>query len=215
MDNRSINKSGEILNWMKFVGVLVSVASVILTPMNVLAAPRIRGDMAQCEECQVERVSLSDELDLLTIVNEDGEEYRIATNTRDEKSGTRMFFWIIQSDEDLETLQQNIVSKRVNPSQQNLRGHIGLPARGWVYWNANTIRVYISPDIAADWILGFGITALLCGIVAALPLGQLPGLFCATVSGLSAGAIAFYDAKGDPGFYIVGTRDPLRVWLEP
>jgi len=154
-------------------------------------------------------------MQLLTIVNDEGNEYRVVTKIQEEKQGTKLFFWVIQNDMELDILQQNLDVKEGSLSESHVNGSAGLPSGGWVYWDDNTIIIYISPDLAETWILGSTVTTILCGIVMALPMGALPGLVCATVFGLSAATIAYYNNAGEPGFYIKGTREPLRVWLEP
>jgi len=192
------------------IGVLIA-----LNPINVFANSVAYEPMANCETCEIRTISLADQMNLLTIVTDEGNAYRVVTKIQEVKQGTKLFFWVIQNDIELDMLQQNLDVKQGNLSEAHVNGSVGLPSGGWVYWDDNTIVIYISPDLAAIWIAGTAITAILCGIVAALPMGALPGVVCATVFGLSAVTIDYYNDAGGPGFYIKGTREPLRVWLEP
>lgn len=192
------------------IGILIA-----LNPTNVFASSVVYETTANCETCKIRTIPLADQMELLTITTDEGNEYRVVTKVQEEKQGTTLFFWVIQNDIELDMLQQNLDVKQGNLGEAHVNGSVGLPSGGWVYWDDNTIVIYISPDLAATWIAGTAITAILCGIVAVLPMGALPGLVCATVFGLSAATIDYYNDAGGPGFYIKGTRDPLRVWLEP
>lgn len=94
-------------------------------------------------------------------------------------------------------------------------GRINLPYGGRLRWreNPDSINIYISHDLAQVWVVGATVVTLLCTVLTFVPLGQIPGIVCATVWGFSAAAVNYWDGYGDPGFDIKAT--PSRVWIVP
>lgn len=205
---------------MRLVTILLAVALLVSVPYGASAG----GPDDQCPSgtcpgpARIKKTEdLPNGLKLVHLVDDEGTEYRVATKTQEEGNGKRMEFWVIQNDAELQTLLEAVEARAKGGSALGriTAGYVGLPAGGWIYWDSNTIRIYISHDLAVLWATGFGIVAIICGIITLLPMGALPGAVCSFIGALSAAVIIYYDEYGSPGFYVVGTLSPLQVWVEP
>jgi uncharacterized membrane protein YphA (DoxX/SURF4 family) len=209
------------------MAVLVAHTAALLAPPTATAAPTVT-DPSTAAACRCEyqatetkTEALSNGLNLTTVLAADGVERRFATKTMVRGPEKQTYFWLIQNDAQLEQLEAALSVEAPSQLVQPLpgaaapSGSAGLPAGGWVRWNAQTIRIYISHDLATIWVLGTAVAAIICGIVAILPMATLPGAVCALVFGLSSAVISYWDSVGQPGFYIVGTVSPLSVRIQP
>jgi hypothetical protein len=152
------------------------------------------------------------------IVDKNGVEHRVATLTENYGQGHRLYFWVIQNDAELQSLQNGLKSssgKAADLSVSLASGRIGFKGGGWIYYTSTTIQIFIPHNDAVTWETGFGFVALVCALVAIIPAGQWAGGVCAFMAGLSALVINHYDSMGAPGFYINATKKPFRVWLSP
>ncbi len=161
------------------------------------------------------QISYPNGIDLFTFTDDQGVDVRVAVK----QFPDMMYFWYIENDNDLAAVLASPDILNLQPIDSDtvttINGRFNLPKGGWIKWGNGTITIYISHDLATIWATGATITALICGLVALIPYGSLPGVVCGFVWGLTAATIVYYDDYGNPGFYIKATKRPLRVWVTP
>lgn len=109
--------------------------------VSVAFAAGGKGDDGGCG-CRVVRTErLNGGLELRHIVDENGVDHLVATKTEKYGAGNRMFFWVIQDDAQLQSLQDAIgngSSSGKVPELVQPASIIEFPGGGWIYYTSTT-----------------------------------------------------------------------------
>lgn len=171
-----------------------------------------------CEITEV--IELAGGLRVVNIEAEDGSVYRLATKTVKEGRGQRMTFWVIETDKQLDELQKALLSSDVKYRNGDLGASdiaqpnavIPGPMGSSIYWDSTTVFVYVSHDFAVFLATGSGAVAILCTLLALIPISVLASAVCTIFWGLSAAAIAYYDSAGGPGFGVYAYKSGGTIY---
>lgn len=189
----------------------VCVTLTIMLTFKVPLALAATSILPSCDCKITEVIEAGGGLRLVSVQADSGQTYQVATRTVREGRGQRMTFWVIETEQQLNQLRQALRSVSFeNGLAQSGSVRAGYQTNDWaslpmgssVYWDGSLVMVYISHDFATFLATGTGAVAVLCALLAVVPPGALSAAVCAVFWGLSAGAIAYYDNTGAPGFWV-------------